>query len=172
MTHRHLASLAFVVALAPAIALAQDWKEFNSEDCRCSAAFPGTPQPKTQGMQTKVGTLEAKMFMLEMPNAFYAMAFVDYPKEAMGKQSPDQLLESARDGAVGNVKGKLASETKISMNGYPGRELRIEAPGDLALVARLYLVKERLYQILVVMPKAKEGTADAKKFLDSFKFGR
>jgi hypothetical protein len=172
MTHRTLASLAFLTALAPAIASAQDWKEFNSQECRCSAQFPGTPQLKTQGMQTKVGTLEAKMFILEMPSAFYATAYVDYPKEGLGKKAPDELLDGARDGAVGNVKGKLANETKISMNGYPGRELRIEAPGDLALQARIYLVKERLYQILVVMPKAKEGEAEAKKFLDSFKFSK
>src|SRR5687768_12388519 len=121
MMHRMLASLAFVVALAPAAALAQDWKEFSSQECRCSAQYPGSPQPKTQSMQTKVGTLEAKMFMLEMPTAFYAMAYVDYPKDAASKKPPDELLDGARDGAVGNVKGKLASETKISMNGYPGR---------------------------------------------------
>jgi hypothetical protein len=170
--HRMLASFAFVVALAPALASAQDWKEFSSQECRCSAQYPGNPQPKTQAMQTKVGTLEAKMFMLEMPTAFYAMAYVDYPKDALGKKPPDELLDGARDGAVGNVKGKLGSETKISMNGYPGRELRIEAPGDLALQARIYMVKERLYQILVVMPKSKESEAEAKKFLDSFKFSK
>jgi hypothetical protein len=172
MTQRHVAILAFAVALAPAIASAQDWKEFNSQECRCSAQFPGTPQPKTQGMQTKVGTLEARMFMLEVPGAFYAMAYVDYPKDALAKKAPDELLDGARDGAVGNVKGKLTTETKVSMSGYPGRELRIDAPGDLALVARIYLVKERLYQILVVMPKSKESDAEAKKFLDSFKFGK
>lgn len=173
MKRRLLAPLAFLTALAlPAIAAAQaqDWKEFNSNECRCSALFPGTPQSKTQGMQTKVGTLEAKMFMLEMPSAFYAMAYVDYPKDAVAKGAPDELLNGARDGAVGNVKGKLVSETKITMNGAPGRELRIEAPGDLNLTARIYLVNQRLYQVLVVAPKAKEGEAEAKKFLDSFKF--
>jgi hypothetical protein len=166
---RFLAPLALIV-LAPALAAAQEWQDFNSPECRCSASYPGKPQPKTQSMQTKVGTLDARMFMLEMPNAFYALAFVDYPRDAIAKNSPDSLLDAARDGAVGNVKGKLASETKVSMNGFPGRELRIEAPGDLALQARMYLVKERLYQVLVVMPKAKESAADSKRFLDSFKF--
>jgi hypothetical protein len=167
---RYLLAL-LVVGLAPAAAMAQEWKDFSSNECRCSAQFPGTPQQKTQTMQTKVGSLDAKMIMLEVPGAaFYALAFVDYPKDKVGDAKPDGLLDGARDGAVSNVKGKLASETKISMNGYPGRELKIEAPGDLALHARLYMVKERLYQSLVVMPKAKEASGDSKKFLDSFKF--
>ncbi len=167
---RLFAFLATGLVLAPALATAQEWKEFTSAECRCSASFPGTPQQRTQTMRTNLGTLDAKMVTVEVPDAFYAIAFVDYPRDKLGKTAPDTLLDGARDGAVSNVKGKLASETKISMNGYPGRELRIEAPGDLVLNARLYMVKERLYQTLVVMPKARENAADSKRFLDSFKF--
>jgi hypothetical protein len=110
--------------------------------------------------------------MLSYPDnsAFYAVAFVDYPKEAVASSKPDDLLDGARNGAVEKVKGKLESEEKITMNGFPGRELRIAAPGDLKLSARIYMVKARLYQTIVVAPKAKEVAGNTKRFLDSFKF--
>ena len=165
-----LALVALVLLLAPRLAAAQEWKPYSSDECRCSALVPGTPQLRNQPMRTNLGNLDAKMVTLEVPDAFYAIAFVDYPKDKLGKTAPDKLLDGARDGAVANVKGKLASEAKVTMNGFPGRELRIEAPGDLVLAARIYMVQERLYQSLVVMPKPREAAADAKKFLDSFKF--
>jgi hypothetical protein len=167
---RLLIPLALLLTAAPRLAAAQEWKPYSNDECRCSAQFPGTPQQRNQPMRTNLGNLDAKMVTLEVPDAFYAIAFVDYPKDKLDKSkaTPEDLLNGARDGAVANVKGQLAKETKITMNGYPGRDLRIEAPGDLLLLARIYMVKERLYQSLVVMPKSRESGADAQKFLDSF----
>jgi hypothetical protein len=166
--------LSLLLLLAPASGFAEEsWKDHRSDECRCSAQFPGTPTAKNQTIPSKDGPLESKMIMLEVPSsAFYAVAYVDYPKDAVAASKPDELLNGARDGAVGKVKGSLKSETKISMNGFPGRELNIDAPKDLALIARIFLVKERLYQTIVVMPKARIDAAENRKFLDSFKFDK
>jgi hypothetical protein len=152
-------------------ALADEWKEYKSAEGHYSVLFAGTPQQTTQRMDTKVGKLDAKVTMLAIKDdVFYAVAFVDYPKDAVATAKPDDLLNGARDGAVTNVNGTLVSEEKITMGGYPGRELKISAPGDLSLSARIYLVKARLYQTIVVAHKAKENVGDTKKFLTSFKF--
>jgi hypothetical protein len=159
------------LALAPAVASAQEWKDFSSAECRCSAQFPGMPQQRTQPLQSKHGSVESKMIILDVPGtAFFALSYIDYSKEAAAKARPDENLDDARDAALGYVKGKLRDETKITMNGYPGRELKIDAPGNMVVNARMYLVKERLYQAIVVLPKSREASGDAKKFLESFKF--
>lgn len=168
---RFSAPLTLLLALVPAVAVAQEWKDFTSAECRCSAQFPGMPQQRTQPLQSKLGALEAKMIILDVPGtAFFALFFMDYPKDAVSSRKPDELLADARDAAVNNVKGKLASETKVTMNGFPGRELKIDAPGDMTLHARMYVVKDRLYQAIVVLPKSRDSSGDGKKFLDSFKF--
>jgi hypothetical protein len=175
---QHFAALALaslVTMVGAGVARAQDggWKEHRSDDCRCSAQFPGTPQAKTQKMQSSIGNLDSKILMLEVPgSAFYALAYVDYPKNLVATTKSDELLDGARDGAVSKVKGTLKTESKITQAGFPGRELRIEAPGDIVLVARIYMVKERLYQQLVVAPRPRAESADTKKFLDSFKFDK
>ncbi len=171
MPRLNLLPVLAIMLLGAATASAQEWKEHRSDDCRCSALFPGTPQAQTQRMPSNFGPLESKMIMLDIKNvAFYGVAYVDYPKDATSK--PQETLNAARDGAVSKVKGTLKSENKITMNGYPGRELRIDAPGEAVLLARIYLVKERLYQTIVVTKVAQVDSPENKKFLESFKFDK
>jgi len=146
------------------------WRDTKSAEGRFSAKFPGTPQQATKPMRTALGNLQPRLFLLEAPGQpFYAVAYVDYPKDRIAGKKPDELLDGARDSAVANIGGKLASEQKITLAGFPGRELRVEKiRGDMILVCRLYLADERLYQALVVMPRAKESPELVQPFLDGF----
>src|SRR5262249_10809830 len=152
------------------VAAADEWKTYNSTSGRYSVQFPGTPKEVTQRMDTEAGSIDATIASLEGPGAFYAIAYNDYPKDVTAKQTPDQLLDKAQKGAVDKVKGKLLNQKKVQAGGYPGRELQIQAPGDLEIAEHVYLVKNRLYQVLVVSPKGKAAPGDTKKFLDSFQF--
>jgi hypothetical protein len=147
------------------------WKAFTSKDGRFTVEFPGAPnEAAPQQVQTAVGPLETHLFTLELPNvAFYAIAYVDYPKDKVGDKSIDSMLESAKDGAVAKVQGTLVDEQKKDFNGNKGLELKIEAK-DLMLFGRLMFVQNRLYQILVVVPKPKSGEvpADVTHFENSF----
>src|SRR5512143_2204435 len=151
---RYVSSVVIVLGLA-SLAAADEWKPYSSAPGRYNAMFPGTPKEVTQKMETEIGGIDATITSLETPNAFYAIAFNDYPKDKIKNQTPDQLLDNARKGAVDKVKGRLINEKKVAANGYPGRELQIEAPGDLQISEHVYLVKTRLYQVLVVTPKGK-----------------
>ena len=64
----------------------------------------------------------------------------------------------------------MVSETKTSINNHPGRILKIEVPKP-AMVAqvKIFLVKNRLYQVVAVSAKGHKKPKTVKKFLDSFK---
>ena len=64
---------------------------------------------------------------------------------------------------------KLTSEEKVSLDGNPGRSFSADAGANGRLKARIYLVKNRLYQVFVGGSQDKVSDADAQKFLDSFK---
>jgi len=113
------------------------------------------------------------MIMLALPGSIlYAIGYVDYPKDKVANRSTDALLDEWRDGSVSNIRGTVKSESKINANGFPGRELVIDAPKDLVFIARMVLAKDRLYQSIVVVPKAHADAPENKKFLDSFKFDK
>lgn len=82
----------------------------------------------------------------------------------------EMLLDAARDGAVGNIQGRLVSERALSLGGHPGRELQVlSSDGRLALRMRIYLVNSRQYQVVAVAPKELRSTEDRDRFLDSFR---
>jgi hypothetical protein len=102
---------------------------------------------------------------------FFSVAYVDYPYSAVRVTPTSSLLDGARDGAVERTNGRLLSEKLISLGGYPGREIKIkvETPKHTAIVrSRIYLVKNRLYQVLVVTSIQEAYSTIGTTFLNSF----
>jgi hypothetical protein len=81
---------------------------------------------------------------------------------------PETLLEGGREGAAENLNGVVVSDKPITLGGYPGTEFVVEAPGDLIYTARVYVVNDRLYQILFLAPKDQIDQFDVQAFFDSF----
>jgi hypothetical protein len=146
------------------------WKEFSSGEGTFSILMPGTPTEKTQKVNTQAGAIDMHLFTLVQKGVAYLAIYNDYPEVFVQARNADKMLDGARDGAVSSIQGKLLSELIISLDKYPGREIRIEAPdGKHTIQTRIYLVKNRLYQVGVVTPKEGSFSEDVTKFLDSFK---
>ena len=168
-----LAAAATLVLLAPRPAGAggAEWTELAPAGGGFTVMLPGTPRESSMDVSTDLGTIKATTYTLELAGDHaYMIVHSDFPREAMKQVKSDAILDSARDGAVANVKGKLKSEKKIKLGFSPGRALVVESSdGSLLLNARVYLVKERLYQAIVVNARAKVVQADVDRFLGSFK---
>jgi hypothetical protein len=146
------------------------WKEFTSPEGRFSVRMPGTPTDQAQKINSPVGTIELHVFVVEQSGAQYLVAYNDYPEAMVRSGDPEKVLDGARNGVVANVRGKLVSEVKITLQQFPGREVRVMIPdGAQIMQTRLYFVKNRLYQVGVVTPEADASSKDNLKFLDSFK---
>jgi hypothetical protein len=165
-----LAVLASLLVFA-GVARADDWKDFSSPDGRFTVEFPGTPKQVKDPRQTKFGKVEAQLVILSVSNkVFYGVEYLDYPASVLRAHGADELLDDASDSAVKGVKGaRIESKETINVNGNPGRQLVLSAPGNLQLTMRMYLVKNRLYQVIASVGQGEEKTADPKRFLDSFK---
>ncbi|MBN1431094.1 MAG: hypothetical protein JXB07_22180 [Anaerolineae bacterium] len=138
--------------------------EFVSDEGKFSVLMPGTPTEETQ--TTTDGT-DIHMFSVEDWGDAYLVGYSDFPQDIIEGTDAEMLLDFARDGAAGD--GTILSETSITINGYPGRALEIDSSDDdIVLYANIYLVDNRLYQVIVT---SGDGTRSAKvsEFLDSFK---
>jgi len=165
-----LASLASLFVLA-GVARADEWKEFTSPDGRFSVEFPGTPKQVKDPRQTKFGKVEAQLVILSVSNrVFYGVEYLDYPASVLKAHGADELLDDAVESAVKGVKGaRIDSKDTITASGSPGRQIVLSAPGNLQLTMKMFLVKNRLYQVIASVGKGEEKTADPKRFLESFK---
>jgi hypothetical protein len=109
------------------------------------------------------------IFLLQQKDSAYSVRYNDYPESVFQKKDANKILDDMRSAFVS--KGTLLNEDILSLDKYPGRDLRIKtSDGKYIMHDRIYLVKNRAYQIMAVTEK--EGGfsgEDLNKFLDSFK---
>lgn len=163
------------VAAAPAVAPSGPigWQQVDTETF--SVEVPGAVEKKDGTEQTAAGPVKTTTWSSQTAGAFYAVSIADYPTGMMAAALPSKVLEGARDGAMANVGGKVERDFAVFLDSgtpkkkYPGREFDGSTTQGIRLAARLFLVDDRLYQMISVSPIASFNAADFKKFADSFK---
>ncbi len=145
---------------------AQDWEKYKSEELAFIAEFPGTPEKTVQQVQTAVGELDMHMVTYSGNDFFYSIVRTEYPKEQFSDMSDDRI-KSVLDGAVTNVNGTLESDENITLNGYPGRKVKIKTNG-MDMFMNAYLVDNKMYITQAIYMEGKVDTKSLNKFLDAF----
>jgi hypothetical protein len=163
--------LVVVAAIVPSLGAVDPpaWKEFVSKEGNFKILMPGTPKQEKIETESDFGKGVLYMNSLAAAGTMYAANYCDFPADV--KKVPlKQVLDSSRDGAIANMEGKLAKEKDIKLGDHPGREVLIDVSGSKRLFrARVYLVDQRLYQVVVFGTKEAAMSREADKYLDSFK---
>lgn len=148
-------------------------QEFKSEAGGFSVVTPLTLKESVQSVDTELGKLDIHIFTAERGDTAFVVGYSDYPQEIIQLSDPDQMLDGGRDGAAANVNGKVIAEDKITLNNYLGRDLVIngiaENGQEMTIQAYMFLVENRLYQVMVVAPKGELNSSEAGNFLRSFR---
>lgn len=144
------------------------FEPYHSDQGQFSVLFPGKPTKKLQLLRTPAGEIDLWMFSAGSKKSVFVVGYADYPQRLINNSDPTRMLDGARDGAVRNVRGSLVDETEIDFYGYPARELEIEVPQKGTVGARLILIDNRLYQVMVVSQSARILDRKGSEFLDSF----
>jgi hypothetical protein len=80
------------------------------------------------------------------------------------------ILEAFPEGAAQGVNGKLVSSKETKLGDYPGREFEVELLGGKAILrGRVFLVDQRLYQVMAIAPADVADSPSIERFLDSFR---
>jgi len=141
------------------------WKSFTSLEGRFTADFPGTPK---EGSTNSDGMILHR-FVVELPGGevAYMVMYNDLPPGA-GAAGPQFLLE-----AVASKFGeRVKSRKNIQINGHTGMELewtKKEGGQTWFLTDRIYLVENRMYQVMVTTTRGKIDPVSTTRFLDSFR---
>jgi hypothetical protein len=171
----------------PAIEYSQNaWKEFSSAAGGFRVSMPGTPTLTTDKIETAAGPVTNHLHTLSTKTAVYMISYVDFPFNSDEPGVARRALDSARNNALAeDPSAKLLSEKEVSLGGQVGREWLVQR-GAIILRARAFLVRGRLYQVLMVtgrnvvfkngQPSASPQDrtdfyeATSNRFLHSFKF--
>ena len=169
------ASITLLVLLIAALPFALQgqtgWIKYDSPEGRYSVLFPGEPKLTTQ--DTTAATGEKMLQYLAMSSDSGAVYMVGYFDSAANMTFS---FDKARDGFVAAVKGTLLGEKAVSLDGNPGRELKVLAKiseaDELIMMVRFFQAGMRIYVIQLIVPKSSEAATSAEKnvnYFDSFR---
>jgi hypothetical protein len=147
-------------------------QEYRSLSGDFLVLFPENPEMETQKVNTLIGVIDAHMYQVTTEDMYYAVSYSDYPEDFINSSTSDEVLKGARDGALANTKGKLLQELVITYEDYPGRDIKYEITSEdenVIVYQRIFLVNERLYQIIVVTEEKNMFSRKIFDFLESFK---
>jgi outer membrane lipoprotein-sorting protein len=146
------------------------WTEFRSDEGRFSVLMPDKPVSETSSTDTPQGRFEQHAFLATHSPLLCMAAYMDFPKQVNATANADGVFDGVRDGFIKQVGAKLASESPLSIEGHPGREIKAHMfRGQLYM--RLFLVGDRMYMLSVMnMNEAAELEKETRdKFFNSFK---
>jgi hypothetical protein len=144
-----------------------DWVVFSPKDGGFSVKLPSKPTEQSLPQSTEAGRTPPPLYELTSGGLKYVITYKDHPFSVEGAQR-DKLLDMGAEAGITGAGGKVVSNKPISLDDYPGREVKGEMGGFLNQ-SRVYLVKQRLYLLIVWLPADKAGSENAAKFLESFK---
>jgi hypothetical protein len=99
----------------------------------------------------------------------YGIAYSDLPPGLVQQTSLDVYLNGARDGIIQAGQGKLLAEKNVTLGNHTGREFTFEVSKPRGNgVARIFLIGNRLVELMVIGRWVNPESKDVRKFFDSF----
>ena len=148
------------------------WQPFSSGEGGFTALFPGNPEIFQDMINTEQGRVELTGFRVVRPDeALYLIAYSNLPNGFNVSDNTEDVksfFKGVIQGFMDEVEGEVISQSSISINNHPGRELKIQLPENTIARYRVYAINNRLYQLLVATPKEQHLQESIAGFFKSF----
>ncbi len=159
-----------VLALTAGCAKPVDhWRAFSPPGGRFSILLPG---PAVEQIPKTTTGFEAKKYTIVSAMSNFSglsVAYADQPDRSGFQADTNKIFDALREQARVDLRGQLLGEKQITLQGYPGRELRFLIADGHTVLQRIYLVNKRLYSLLIIAGSKGIDSPDAERFMNSFK---
>jgi hypothetical protein len=163
--NRRVAGVVFLVALLPAgCGGSLEWKEVSSADGRFKVLMPAEPAKGSVAEEPPVGPLTLTTYTAPHKGDSFFLGWADLPPK------PPFDTADLLKGVAKRYEAEVKGSKPITLQDNPGREFDLETAKGRKIVGRLYVVKNRLYELLVIGDGANAPhSEEAQKYFGSFK---
>jgi hypothetical protein len=162
-----------VAALLLAACGGPSWQELTSPEGGFRVLMRGDPLVEKQDLQTPIGKITGHWYSTTHQDSVFGVGYADYPVEFVRNMPQRELFTTLRETWVKRISGKLqGGGTDISLESHPSMEYIASGTfngKDAYLRGRLYLVGNRIFQVVVFGNKESLPLSDVNKFVSSFK---
>jgi hypothetical protein len=168
-----LIALSVLILIASAACTPSEWRELAVSEAGFRILMRGDAVYVRQELDTPGGRMSAHLYSSDRPDAYYAVGYSDYPLAIIIGAQPEEIFAGVRDTWLRRTQGKLISsnqDLKLA-DQHPGMEFTAEGKsGDAGtfVQARLYLVDQRLFQVIAMGPKQAVPQGTINRYLNSF----
>jgi hypothetical protein len=174
--------LVFCLLAAPLVAPLQtwaqsaDWQTIVGPELRFRLEMPA-PVEKTMAAEKEKGHASPRIaWAVKRGGQNFDFDFVDYEdgwfSNRDSKVMAKELGRGEAEKAFTKDKYKYVRDEPISLQGWDGYALDIEDPAGVLVMMRTYIVKDRLYRLLVTATADAKTREAANRFLESFKLAQ
>jgi hypothetical protein len=163
------------VELAPPPAIVPAPKKilpFYSKKGDFSIVFPSTPKEHQHTTTTEIGQIELTQYIHGKDDIHaWVASFSDYPKRMIQLGNKKQLLKGIKQRILDDLHAKVVTEEKIKLDDkYDGLSFVAKAKKkDLTISYKIFLVKNRVYQLSMYSSIGAIPAQDSTDFFGSFK---
>lgn len=175
ITARQIVLIVFGVLVAMAVAnydklLPHSWKTYAAPDGSFSIEFPGQPTVETKQSPVEGGATRTITMVSVQTTSSTVYTCTYFEDETLSTRSPDDVLESARDGSLNKTQGTVITQSRLTVQGYPALEMQARARGNSLLDSRMILAGKRLYMVMAVATTGQDREAKTvRRVIDSFR---
>jgi hypothetical protein len=145
------------------------WKKLTSTDGGFSVLMPGKPKAENQSLAIDGVKMEVHSCSAwSRSNGEFTVSYVDAPA-LMTEAAGERMLDDQGRRLTQGDDRRMLSTDSLTVNGYSVRQYRAIVEGGLQADEKVYLVKRRLYILLVVHDRDQDKD-DVTKFFGSFTF--
>lgn len=169
-------SLLLASLLVPAAARAQsadEWQTVVAPDLRCRLEMP-SPAEKSEGGEKEKGHAAPRLsWESKRGQQIFDFDYVDYESGWFSSHDTKQMARDLGRGeaekAFPTAKFKYVRDEAVTLQGWDGYALDIEDAAGGGVMMRTYIVRDRLYRLLVTAEADDASKAAAKRFVESLK---
>jgi hypothetical protein len=149
--------------------LPHSWQPYAASDGTFSIEFPAKPATDTISAPGADGSSVTFQTITAQPtqSTAYTVTYVD--RQGDPGESPQQVLDASRDGALKKIQGTRITQKNMTVQGYPALDVQAHARQDSFLDLLLILVKNRLFMLMAIAPNQDQEPKTVQRFFDSFK---
>jgi len=147
---------------------------FYSQKGHFSIVFPGRPKKHEHSTTSEIGKIELTQYIYGKDDTdAWVASFSDYPKKMIQLGNKEQLLKGIKYRILEDLRATVLFEEKIKLEGkYDGLSFVAKAKKkNLNIMYKIFLVKNRVYQLSMYSSIAPIETQDSIEFFGSFELG-
>jgi hypothetical protein len=154
-----------VLCLAPAALAQTPWQPFQSAVDGFGILFPGKPEQSQKDFGK--GAI-FHQFLVDSGDTAFLVLYTQYAPGTFVGKDPALILDKSKEGLIAGLKVSVRVDRSFDFALNSARELVIDDEHGSTQVYRIYVVRDRLYQVICGGPKGFEKTPEAQRFQDSF----